>query len=160
MDSYLRQANRVTVRHRHGDVVAVMEMLSPGNKASRPEFRTLVEKSAALRRQGIHLLVIDVFPPGKRDPQGIHKAIWDEFQEEDLPLPPGQPLTLVSYEAGLECVAYVEFCGIGDSLPEMPLFLETGLRCHGAARCDVSNGLGRISHRAQGIAGVCLIGDG
>ena len=126
MDSYLRQANRVTVRHRHGDVVAVMEILSPGNKASRAEFRTLVEKSVALLRQGIHLLVINVFPPGKRDPQGIHKAIWDEFQEADLTLPPGQPLTLASYEAGLECVAYVEFCGIGDPLPEMPLFLKPG----------------------------------
>jgi hypothetical protein len=126
LDSYLRKANRITVRHRHGDVVAVIEILSPGNKASRAEFRTLVEKSVALLRQGIHLLVIDVFPPGKRDPQGIHKAIWDEFQEEDLTLPPGQPLTLVSYEAGLECVAYVEFCGVGDPLPEMPLFLKPG----------------------------------
>jgi len=34
-----------------------------------------------LIRQGIHLLVIDLFPPGQRDPQGLHKAIWDEFLE-------------------------------------------------------------------------------
>jgi len=125
--SYLRKANRVTVRHRHGDVVAVVEIVSPGNKASRAEFRTLVEKSAELIRQGIHLLVIDLFPPGKRDPQGIHKAIWDEFQEdEDFQLPPETPLTLASYDAGPECVAYVEFIGVGDCLPEMPLFLRPG----------------------------------
>jgi hypothetical protein len=128
VDSYLRKANRVTVRHRHGDVVAVIEIVSPGNKASRAEFRTLVEKSAELIRQGIHLLVIDLFPPGKRDPQGIHKAIWDEFQEdENFELPPETPLTLASYDAGPECVAYVEFIGVGDCLPEMPLFLRPGV---------------------------------
>ena len=122
-DSYIRKASRVAVRHRHGDVVAVIEIVSPGNKATRAEFRVLIEKSADLIRQGIHLLVIDPFPPGKRDPQGIHKAIWDEFQEEELDLPPDKPLTLASYDAGPEYVAYVEFIGVGDSLPEMPLFL-------------------------------------
>jgi hypothetical protein len=123
IDAYLRKANRVTVRHRHGDVVAVIVIISPGNKATRAEFRMLVEKSVELLRQGIHLLVIDLFPPGKRDPQGIHRAIWDEFQEEGLELPPDKPLTLASYDAGPECVAYVEFVGVGDSLPGMPLFL-------------------------------------
>jgi hypothetical protein len=127
VDSYLRKTSRVTVRHNHGDVVAVIEIISPGNKASRGEFRTFIEKSAELIRQGIHLLVIDLFPPGKRDPQGIHKAIWDEFQEEeDFELPPETPLTLASYDAGPECVAYVEFIGVGDCLPEMPLFLRPG----------------------------------
>lgn len=124
--SYLHKASRITVRHRHGDVVAVVEIISPGNKASRAEFRALVEKSADLVRQGVHLLVIDLFPPGQRDPQGLHKAIWDEFQEEDFELPPDKPLVLASYEAGPECVAYVEFVGVGDPLPGMPLFLKPG----------------------------------
>jgi hypothetical protein len=122
--SYLRKANRITVRHRHGDVVAVIEVISPGNKASRAEFRSLVEKSAALVRQGIHLLLIDLFPPGSRDPQGLHKAIWDEFEEEEFELPRDKPLTLAGYDAGPPHVAYVEFVGVGDSLPEMPLFLK------------------------------------
>jgi hypothetical protein len=121
--AYLHKANRVAVRHRHGDIVAVIEIVSPGNKASRAEFRTLVEKSAGLLRQGVHLLVIDLFPPGQRDPQGIHKALWDEFEEEELELPADKPLTLAAYDAGPECVAYVEFVGVGDGLPEMPLFL-------------------------------------
>jgi hypothetical protein len=123
LDSYLRKASHVSVRHRHGDVVAVLEIVSPGNKASRAEFQALVEKSTALLRQGVHLLVIDLFPPGKRDPQGIHKAIWDEFEEQELELPADKPLTLAAYDAGPECVAYVEFVAVGDSLPEMPLFL-------------------------------------
>jgi hypothetical protein len=47
---YARQANRITVRHRYGDVVAVIEIVSPGNKASRAEFRRFLEKSADLIR--------------------------------------------------------------------------------------------------------------
>jgi hypothetical protein len=121
---YAGKANRITVRHRHGNVVAVVEIVSPGNKGSRAEFRAFVEKSAELIQQGVHLLVIDLFPPGPRDPQGIHKAIWDEFQEEDLELPPDQPLTLVSYDAGPMQVAYVEWVAVGDVLPDLPLFLK------------------------------------
>src|SRR5205807_10056071 len=86
--------------------------------------RSLVEKSAALIRQGVHLLVIDLFPPGKRDPQGIPKAIWDEIGEEDLELPSDKPLTLATFDAGPPGVAYVEPLAVGDVLPEMPLFLK------------------------------------
>jgi len=123
-DAYVGKASRIAVRHRHGNVVAIIEIVSPGNKASQVEFNSLVEKSAELIRQGVHLLVIDVFPPGRRDPQGIHKAIWDAFDEEELELPPGKPLTIASYDAGPDHVAYVEFVGVGDPLPEMPLFLK------------------------------------
>jgi hypothetical protein len=112
------------VRHRHGAIVAVVEMVSPGNKASNVEFRALVEKSADLIRQGVHLLIVDLFPPTKRDPQGIHKAIWDEFKEEDFELPPDKPLTLVAYSAGAKKTAYVEPVAVGDVLADMPLFLE------------------------------------
>jgi len=121
---YAGKASRITVHHRHGDVVAVVEIVSPGNKGSRSEFRAFIQKSADLIRQGVHLLVVDLFPPGKRDPQGVHKALWDEFVEEDLELPPDKPLTLASYDAGPEHVAYVEFVAVGDALPDMPLFLK------------------------------------
>src|SRR5258708_6257810 len=99
-DIYAAKADLITVRHRHGDVVAVIEIVSPGNKGSRSEFTAFVQKTAALIRQNVHLLVIDLFPQGKRDPQGIHKAIWDEFQEEAFEFPPGKPLTLAPYDAG------------------------------------------------------------
>ncbi len=121
---YARKASRITVRHRHGDVVAVVELVSPGNKASRAEFRAFVRKSADLIRQGIHLLAIDLFPPGQRDPGGIHKAIWDQFAEEDDRPPADKPLTLASYDAGPPRVAYVDFVGVGDALPDSPLFLK------------------------------------
>jgi hypothetical protein len=123
-DLYSRKANRVTIRHRHGRVIAVIEIVSPGNKSSRDALRAFVEKLTDLLRQGIHLLVVDLFPPGPRDPQGIHKAIWDELQEEPFELPADKPLTVVSYSAGPVTVAYVEPVAVGDELPAMPLFLE------------------------------------
>jgi len=125
-DIYANKSNRITVRHRHGDIVAVIEIVSPGNKASRAELRAFVEKATDLLRQKVHLLVIDLFPPGPRDPWGIHKVIWDEFQEEDFELPPDKPLVLAAYDTGPEVVAYVDLVAVGDTLPEMPLFLEPG----------------------------------
>jgi uncharacterized protein DUF4058 len=124
---YAGKANRITVRHRHGRVVAVVEVVSPGNKASQAEFRAFIEKSADLIVQGIHLLVIDLFPPGKRDPQGIHQALWDQFEEQGLARPPDKPLTLASYDAGPERVAYVNFVAVGEALPATPLFLKPGI---------------------------------
>lgn len=122
-DIYAAKANRIAVRHRHGEIVAVIEIVSPGNKGSRTEFAAFVKKSAELIRQNVHVLIIDLFPPTPRDPQGIHKAVWDEFVEEDFALPPDKPLTLAAYDAGPPRVAYVESIGVGDPLPSMPLFL-------------------------------------
>jgi hypothetical protein len=125
-DVYAGKANRVTVRHRHGDVVAVVEIVSPGNKASRAEFRSFVEKSADLIRQGVNLLVVDLFPPGRRDPHGIPKAIWDQFEDEDFDLPADKPLNVASYDAGPPRVIYAEALAGGDELPRVPLFLKPG----------------------------------
>jgi Protein of unknown function (DUF4058) len=119
-----RKADRIAVRHLDGQVVAIIEIVSPGNKASKNELETFVEKSSKLIAQGVHLLVIDLFPPSKRDPQGIHKAIWDEFADEDFELPADRRLTLAAYDAGPPPVAYVEPVAIGAALPEMPVFLK------------------------------------
>ena len=123
-EPYSRKANRVTIRHRHGRVIAVVEIVSPGNKSSRDALRAFVEKMTDLLREGVHLLIVDLFPPGPRDPEGIHKVIWDELREEPFELPPDKPLTLAAYSAGAVKTAYVEPVAVGDLLPEMPLFLE------------------------------------
>jgi len=124
---YARKADRVTIRHRHGQIVAVIEIVSPGNKGSNTEFRAFVEKVSNLIQQGVHVLVIDLFPPTKRDPQGIHNAIWNEVADEDYSPPDNQPLTVAAYSAGAIRTAYVEPFGVGDELPVMPLFLEPEL---------------------------------
>jgi hypothetical protein len=120
---YARRKDRVVIRHGRRKVVAIIEIVSPGNKASRNAIRTFVEKAADILNQGIHLLVIDLFPPTPRDPQGIHKAIWDELGDEPFELPPGKPLTVASYIGGDIPTAYVESVGVGDPLPSMPIFL-------------------------------------
>jgi hypothetical protein len=56
-------------------IVAVIEVVSPGNQNSRHGLRSFAEKVAELLRGGIHMLIADLFPPGPRDPQGIHKAV-------------------------------------------------------------------------------------
>lgn len=122
-DIYSRKANRVTVRHRLGQVIAVIEIVSPGNKGSKAALRAMIEKLADRLQQGVHLLIVDLFPPSPRDPQGIHKALWDELQEEPFSLPPDKPLTVAAYSAGVVKTAYVEPMAVGDALPEMPLFL-------------------------------------
>jgi len=121
---YVRKADRIAVRHRHGQMGAVVEIVSPGNKASARALRTFVETTSDLIMQSIHLLVIDLFPPSKRDPQGIHKAIWDEFLEEDFELPADERLTLAAYDAGPPPAAYVEPIAVGDALPDTPVFLK------------------------------------
>lgn len=120
---YARRKDRVVIRHGRGKVVAIIEIVSPGNKDSRNAIRTFVEKAADILNQGINLLVVDLFPPTPRDPYGIHKAIWDEFGDEPFEVAPGKPLIVASYIGGDIPTAYVESVGVGDSLPSLPLFL-------------------------------------
>jgi hypothetical protein len=123
---YARKANRISIRHPLGEVVTVIEIVSPGNKDSRNSLRSIVEKAVAFLRGGIHLLIVDLFPPSDRDPQGIHKAIWDEFADEPFALPAGKRLTLVAYQTGDGITAHIEPLGVGDPMPDMPLFLAPG----------------------------------
>lgn len=120
---YAGKADRISIHHRHGDVVAIIEIVSPGNKKSTGEIRTFIRKTVELIQRGVHILVIDLFPPSKRDPQGIPGLIWDELFPNSFTLPAGKPLTLGSYDAGPERVAYVEPFAVGDELKDMPLFL-------------------------------------
>lgn len=120
---YAKRADRVVIRHGRGKVVAIIEIVSPGNKTSRNAIRAFVQKAADILIQGVHLLVVDLFPPTSRDPHGIHKAIWDEFEDESFEIPPGKPLIVASYIGGDVPTAYVESLGLGDPLPSMPIFL-------------------------------------
>jgi hypothetical protein len=120
---YADRANRVLIKHHLGRIVAVIEIVSPGNKDSRAALRDFVEKTIDFLRKGIHVLVIDLFPPTPRDPFGIHKVIWDEIVEEDFTFPEGKNLILASYETGRERAAYVEPAAVGDRRPDMPLYV-------------------------------------
>lgn len=122
---YARKANRITIRHPDGRVVAVIEIVSPGNKDSRHAILAFGQKAFEFLQAGINLLIVDLFPPTPRDPEGIHKVIWDFWCEEPFTLPPDKPLTMASYAVGAEVVAYIEPVAVGDPLPEMPIFLSS-----------------------------------
>jgi Protein of unknown function (DUF4058) len=127
MDQYVLKQNTLVIRHSSGDqIVALVEIVSPGNKASRHALRKFVEKAAAALWRGYHLLILDLQPPGPRDPQGIHGAIWEEIADASYRQPGNKPLTLAAYDAGPPKTAYVEPVAVGQALPDMPLFLRPG----------------------------------
>jgi hypothetical protein len=118
---------QLTIRHVTDDrVVAIVEIVSHGNKSSKDELERFVLKSAETIRLGIHLLVIDLHPPTSRDPEGIHGAICARMGDSTYTAPPGKPLTIASYVAMPVGNAYVEPVAVGDVLVPMPLFLDEG----------------------------------
>ncbi len=124
MPYYRRKQKSVSVRHVTDDrVVAVIEVVSLANKANRAGLEAFVEKTAQLLEQGIHLLILDPHPPTRRDPQGIHGAIWEWISGDEYLAPAEKPLTLVAYEAALVTRAYVAPLAVGDALRDMPVFL-------------------------------------
>jgi hypothetical protein len=114
-------AIRHTSTHR---IVALLEVLSPANKDRAASVAEFVRKAQSAINLGCHVLMVDLFPPGRSDPDGMHAAIWDAFGDDLTAPPEDKPLTLASYLAIQLPVAYYEFVAVGDSLPEMPLFLD------------------------------------
>jgi hypothetical protein len=126
-DALTRRKRALVIRHITGDrIVAFLEVVSPGNKGARHAFRRFVDRAAGLVSQGYHLVLLDLFPPGPRDPQGVHAAVWEELCGGDYAPPPGKPLTIASYDAGYPPTGWVEPMAVGDVLPDVPLFLAHG----------------------------------
>lgn len=130
MDWYAAKQKLIAIRHVSDDrIVALIEILSSGNKSSRKALDDFLGKAAAALQKGIHLLLIDLYPPGPHDPDGIHGALRSEYASEGRPEPfhppAGKPLTAASYDAS-NAKAYIEPLATGDRLPDMPLFLQPG----------------------------------
>jgi Protein of unknown function (DUF4058) len=127
MEHYRRRHRTVIIRHESDhEVVALVEIVSPADKYSPRAVRLLVEKTAQFLERDVHVLVVDLYPPGKFDPRGIHGEIWEDVVGQHYVAVPDRPLTLVSYESQGAIRAYVEPAAVGDCLPEMPLFLRSG----------------------------------
>jgi hypothetical protein len=124
-DMYAAKAKAIAIRHASDDrVVAVLEIVSPGNKSNRHGVRTFVEKAVEFLKAGIHLLIVDLFPPTPRDPRGLPAAVWTEIMDHQFSAPDDKPLTAGAFSAGLVKRVFLEPFGAADPLPEMPLFLE------------------------------------
>jgi len=120
----------LSIRHTSDQrIVSVIEIVSRRNKDRMASVLEFADKVTGLIRSGIHVAVIDILPPGRHDPQGLHPVICDllaEDQPADAP-PEGRPLTLASYRADDATIAYLNYVKIGLALPEMPLFLNDGI---------------------------------
>ena len=118
---------RLVIRHTTGDrIVAIVEIVSLGNKERSGALEAFVDKVVGALDEGYHLLVIDLFPPGPCDPRGMHGAVWERLKGSYQP-PPDKPLTQAAYRAAGAVTCYVEPTAVGSELIEMPLFLTRGM---------------------------------
>ena len=117
------RCRRMVIRHTTGDrIVALLEIVSPGNNEKPGAVDQFVEKAAGALDQNLHLQVIDLFPPGPFDPNGMHGVLWSRLGGS-YQQPPDKPLTLAAYAAAGAVTCYVEPTAIGTKLMDMPLFL-------------------------------------
>jgi len=124
-ERYAGRQDSLAIRLADGDqLVAAVEIVSPGNKDSRHRFEQLVDKIVSLLDRGVHVLLVDLFPPGNIDPEGVHGAVWSRLVGNSDPPSLEAPLVLVAYHAHSMLQAYVEWRSVGSALPDMPLFLD------------------------------------
>ena len=123
LEYYAAKRSRLAIRrgvdHR---IVALIEVASPGNKDRRGSVERFVDKAVEAMEDGVHLVLIDLLPPGPADPAGLHGAVLDRLGFRYEP-PPEKPLTVAAYRAGAEWKAFAEPLAVGDAPPTVPLFL-------------------------------------
>jgi hypothetical protein len=126
-ENYPSRQRSVVVRHASDDrIVALIEIVSRGNKSSYEELSSFLTKAVVSLERGHHLLFVDLHPRTARDPDGIHAIICFEFGHTPKAGLLDKSLTLVAYDAGPPKTAYVEPVAVGDELIDMPLFLAPG----------------------------------
>lgn len=106
--------------------LAVIELVSPGNKDAERRARWFEEKLLECLAAGLHLLVVDLLPPSPSAP-GFAAAVARELGSEAVP---AGGLALTSFETQVQppVVRVYHFpVQVGAALPEAPLFLEPAL---------------------------------
>jgi hypothetical protein len=122
----LSRRRSLAIRHISGHrLIALVEIVSPANKDRPQHVEEFAAKSVSALDAGVHLLLVDLFPPGHHDPRGMHGIVRQRLDDSDEPydLPVDEPLTLASYAAGSQIDVYLEHVAVGSLLPNMPLFL-------------------------------------
>ncbi|MFK7818877.1 MAG: DUF4058 family protein [Planctomycetaceae bacterium] len=120
----LMKQRHISIRHTNDDrAIAIIEIVSPANRHSIETLNDFADKVVSSLRDGIHVMVIDPFAPGRHDPNGIHGFIWERMMAGTFEQPEDLPLTLVSYCSRRRIKAWVDPIKVGAKLTEMPLFL-------------------------------------
>jgi hypothetical protein len=125
---YASKQRSIALRHVSGDeLIAIIEIVSPANKHSRRDVEEFINKLVVAARQGIHLLIIDLFPTSATNPYGLHNEFAQAMGNDprtDL-LDDEHKFGLYAYDVG-QMKAYLQPLCLPDNLIEMPLFLRTG----------------------------------
>lgn len=126
IETYRQLRRTLAIRHVSGHrLIALLEIISPANKDRQGSVEQFVGKAVEALHLGVHVMVLDLFPPSRYDPHGMHGAVWNHFDERPYDLPVDEPLTVAAYAAGPPVQAYLEHLAVGGALPKMPLFLSS-----------------------------------
>ncbi|MEM7807942.1 MAG: DUF4058 family protein, partial [Planctomycetota bacterium] len=121
----------IAIRHESGDrLVALLELTSPANKDRLAHVERFVDKAEHSFRRGVHLSVIDLFPPTRHDgPGGLCGAVAEACDFPGYRATEGKPLAIAAIDAGERLKyevrrphLYAEPLAIGDALPDLPVF--------------------------------------
>ncbi len=121
---------RVSIRHISTHrIVALLEIVSPGNKDDQNRFEKFVVKTVEAIENGISVLVVDLFQAGTFDPSGMHFALKCRLGPSGRHSPPqtAPRSTLAAYCLQLprHIDMFVEHLAADSPLPEMPIFLDS-----------------------------------
>jgi hypothetical protein len=126
VETYRQRRRTLAIRHVSGHrLIALLEIVSPSNKDRAGTVGEFVGKVIEALDMGIHVLLLDLFPPGRHDACGMHGAVWDYYGDRPYDLPVDEPFTAAAYAAGPPVEVYVEHLATGRALPDMPLFLHS-----------------------------------
>lgn len=71
---YARKANRIAIHHELGRVVAMIEVVSPGNKDIKHAVASFIAKAVDFIRNGIHFLVMAELQKGRESISGAQST--------------------------------------------------------------------------------------
>ena len=120
-------ARDLTIRTASGKVVSVIELTSPGNKDARKKADAYAINAVSYLQRGINYFVIDALPPTPFV-DTFHNLIAALLEGDRLPLPEEKPFYIISYNVRIvagdvQMDVYPYWLGLGETLPQVPLFL-------------------------------------
>lgn len=82
----LARRRSLAIRHVSGHrLVALLEIVSPANKDRARHVEDFAAKAVDALDVGVHLLLVDLFPPSSHDPHGMHGVIVQRLEQSDEP---------------------------------------------------------------------------
>ena len=144
---------RIAVRHVEGRrLVAVIELVSPGNKAKSKEIIALAGKSAALIEAGVHVTIIDPFPNPKSMPQGFGGRVLKALGPKTIDYTPKFSRTHAAFavQKDRSTVAKLTSSEVWRAIARAAAVPDRDPRRQAAAGGDVPDRLGRLPEAAQG----------